>query len=298
MFIKKYRGLNYIIILSLLTLCVSLLFVFIFAILFKGALPLLEENSIFELLFSSLWNPEKSKFGLFPVVYGTILVTGVSLAFAVPVSILCALYITEYASLYVKRMFQPFLDILAGIPSVVYGLCSYVLLAPCVKDYVAPIFNINSTGLCIITASLTLAVMIFPIVIALTIEALRAVPLELRESALSLGATKWQMITSVLLRVSSSSIFSAVLLGFSRAFGETIAVNMVVGGIARVPLSLLDPGQTLASMLASSYGEMMSVPLYKSALLTIALILFVSVLFFNILARLLIYKTRYRTTHA
>lgn len=277
-----------------LTLLFSVFFLFVFILLLYQSLPVLNSVSLRDILFSSLWNPEKGSFGLYSVIYGTILVTGMSLLIAVPISLLSAAYLTEYASKRVKNIIRPFLDVLAGIPSVVYGLCAFVLIVPLIKDYIAPLFGAESTGFCILSAALILAVMVFPIIISLCIEAFSAVPIDLREASLSLGATRWQTMKKIIFRVSLPSIISAVLLGFGRAFGETIAVNMVVGGISRVPSSVFQPGQTMASLIASAYGEMMSIPLYKSVLLLVALILFISVSFFNILGRVILMKTRQR----
>jgi len=279
------------------TVFASLLFFIIFLILLYKSLFILESQSIAELLFSSLWNPEKGGFGLYPIIIGTILVTGISLIIAIPISLLSAVYITEYAPGKIRRLIRPFLDVLAGVPSVVYGLCAFLFLVPLVKDVMAPAFGIESTGMCILTASITLSVMVFPIIISLCVESFSAIPIELKEASLSVGATKWETVKKVIFRASAPSIISAVLLGFGRAFGETIAVNMVVGGIPRIPSSLFHPGQTLASLIASAYGEMMSVPLYESALMLVALILFVVVLVFNILAVLVLRRAKKRWSY-
>ena len=223
------------------TIFASLLFFIIFLILLYKSLFILESQSIAELLFSSLWNPEKGGFGLYPIIIGTILVTGISLIIAIPISLLSAVYITEYAPGKIRRLIRPFLDVLAGVPSVVYGLCAFLFLVPLVKDVMAPAFGIESTGMCILTASITLSVMVFPIIISLCVESFSAIPIELKEASLSVGATKWETVKKVIFRASAPSIISAVLLGFGRAFGETIAVNMVVGGIPRIPSSI--PGR-------------------------------------------------------
>ena len=152
---------------------------------------------------------------------------------------------------------------------------------PLVKDVIAPWFGVQSTGSCVFTAAITLAVMVFPIIISLCIESFDAIPIALKEASLSVGATKWETVKKVVFRASAPGVISAILLGFGRAFGETIAVSMVVGGIPRIPSSLFDPGQTLASLIVSAYGEMMSIPLYESALMMVTLILFIVVLLFN-----------------
>jgi len=269
----------------IITVAVSALFILIFTLLLYRSMPILGSYPLKELLFSSVWNPERGSFGFYPVIIGTVFVTMTAMLIAIPISVLSAIYISEYSTTRTKAVLLPFMDVLAGVPSVVYGLCAFIILVPLVKDRIAPFFGVESTGFCVLTASIILAVMVFPIIISLCIEAFRAVPVELREASLSLGATRWETVKSVLLRRSAPSIVSACLLGFGRAFGETIAVNMVVGGISRVPKSLFHPSQTLASLIASAYGEMMSIPLYGSALMMVALILFVSVLVFNLAGR-------------
>ena len=276
------------------TIFVSLIFFLIFFLLLYKSAFILTNFSISDLLFSSLWNPEKGEFGLFSIFIGTLFVTGLSLLIAVPISLLSAVYISEYCHPKIRQLLRPFIDVLAGIPSVVYGLCAFLFLVPLVKDVIAPWFGVQSTGLCIFTASLTLSVMVFPIIISLCVESFSSIPLELKEASLSVGATKWETVKKVVFRASAPSVFSAVLLGFGRAFGETIAVNMVVGGIPKIPTSLFAPGQTLASLIASAYGEMMSVPLYESALMFVALFLFIIVLIFNLLGVILLRRARRR----
>jgi len=281
----------------LVTLLISALFFVILILLLYKSMFIFNSHSIAELLLSSTWNPEKGEFGLYSILIGTLLVTGISLLIAVPISLLSAVYIVEYAHGTIRRILRPFLDVLAGVPSVVYGLCAFLFLVPLIKDFIAPFFGIESTGLCILTASITLSIMVFPIIISLCVESFNAIPIELKEASLSVGATKWETVKKVIFRASAPSIISAILLGFGRAFGETIAVNMVVGGIPRIPTSLFAPGQTLASLIASAYGEMMSVPLYESALMFVALILFVVVLIFNVLAVFILRRAKKRWSY-
>lgn len=277
-------------------LSVTIIFIIFFFILFGfilyKSLFILRTNSILDILFSSVWNPEYGQFGLYPIIIVTIIVTGIALIIAIPISILSAIYITEYAPKKIRKTIRPFIDVLAGVPSVVYGLCAYLVLVPLVKDLIAPWFGIESTGSCVFTAAITLAVMVFPIIISLCIESFDAIPISLKEASFSVGATKWETVKKVVFRASAPGVISAILLGFGRAFGETIAVSMVIGGIPRIPSSLFGSGQTLASLIVSAYGEMMSVPLYESALMMVTLILFVVVLLFNILGVIVLRRTR------
>jgi phosphate transport system permease protein len=291
---RKLRDLLGTNLMLVVTAAVSLLFFTIFFLLLFKSLFILESHSLTEILFSSSWNPGFDQFGLYPIIVGTILVTGIALLIAVPISILSAVFIAEYAPKKMRRLLRPFIDVLAGVPSVVYGLCALLFLVPLVKDVIAPWFGIETTGFCILTASLTLAVMVFPIIISLCVESFSAIPISLREASLSVGATKWETVKKVIFRASAPSIISAIFLGFGRAFGETIAVNMVVGGITRTPSSVFSPGQTLASLVVSAYSDMMSSPLYESALMMVALILFVVVLLFNIFGVIVLRRAKRR----
>ncbi len=296
-FTRKYRKLRDFIgtktMLSVTIIFITFFFILFAFILYKS-LFILGSYSILDILFSSIWNPEYGQFGLFPIIYVTIIVTGIALIIAVPISILSAIYITEYAPRRIRKTIRPFIDVLAGVPSVVYGLCAYLVLVPLVRDVIAPLFGVESTGSCVFTAAITLAIMVFPIIISLCIESFDAIPLSLKEASLSVGATKWETVKKVVFRASASGIISSILLGFGRAFGETIAVSMVIGGIPHIPSSLFDTGQTLASLIVSAYSEMMSVPLYESALMMVTLILFIAVLLFNILGFVVLRRSRRR----
>ncbi len=242
------------------------------------------------LLFSSSWNPLRGEFGFLPFMVGTLWVVAMSAVIAVPVSLLTAIYLSEYAGTSVKKLVNPFIDLLAGIPSVVYGVWGVLLIVPLVKDHVAPAFDTFSSGYCILAAGIVLAVMIFPVLINVTVEVLNMVPREVREASLSLGATKWYTVKKVVLRKAMPGVIAANILGISRAFGETMAVLMVAGNVAMMPKSLLDPAYPLPALIANNYGEMLSIPLYDSALFFAALLLFIVVLFFNIVSRVVMVR--------
>ncbi len=263
---------------------VSLVFVIAFMLLLKSV-PILRSVFIFDLLFDSSWFPLRGEFGFYPFIVGTVMVTATAMALACPVCILSAIYLSEYASPRVRGVVKPLIDLLAGIPSVIFGLWGVSYVVPGVRYRVAPWFGVSTTGYCVLSAGVVLAIMVFPIIISVSEEVLRAVPFEVRESSFVLGATRWETVKHVVMRRASTGILSAVLLGFSRAFGETMAVLMVVGNTPRVPGSLFDAGYTLPSLIANNYGEMMSLPLYDSALMFAALILMVLVGGFSLLAR-------------
>jgi phosphate transport system permease protein len=265
------------------------LFFLLLIILINGSIDILRDQSLSELILSSTWKPFSGEFGLFAVIIDTLIVTAISMLIAIPISVLSAIYIAEYAPKKFKNIIRPFIDVLAGVPSVVFGLCALLVFVPLVRDDLAPFFgNTISSGFGIFTASLILAIMVFPIIISLCVESFNAVPIALKEASLSLGATKWETVKKVIFRASGPGILAAIFLGFGRAFGETIAVAMVIGNQELIPKSLFGPGQTLASLIASNYTEVSSIPILASALIFVALILFVVVLIFNLLGYLVL----------
>lgn len=267
-----------------IAIAVIFLFFILLLILIEGSFNILSKESLSELIFSSTWKPFSGEFGLFAVIIDTLIVTAISMLIAVPISLLSAIYIAEYAPQKFRNIVRPFIDVLAGVPSVVFGLCALLVFVPIVREDIAPFFgNTISSGFGLFTASLILSIMVFPIIISLCIESFNSVPVALKEASLSLGATKWETVKKVIFRASGPGILAAIFLGFGRAFGETIAVSMVVGNQELIPKSLFGPGQTLASLIASNYTEVSSIPILASALIFVALILFVVVLIFNLL---------------
>jgi phosphate transport system permease protein len=278
---------------------VGLLVPIIAAALVIRAYPVLISKPLGSLLSGTTWQPLRGQFGYYPFIMGTLWVTGVGMFIAVPPSVLTAIYLSEYASDRLRAAVKPLVDLLAGIPSVVYGIWGILTVVPLIRGYVAPALSEwlgfspwfrsdNPTGYCVLAGGAVLAVMIFPIIISVAEEVIRSVPDGLREASLSLGATRWQTIKHVVLRRASPGILAAIVLGLSRAFGETMAVMMVVGNVPKAPGGILDPAYPLTALIANNYGEMMSIPLYDSALLGAALILLVVVLAFNIASRLVL----------
>ncbi len=268
------------------TVFACLLFFVMFIGLYSRANPILSEVPISDLLFSTEWSPSAGKFGFLPFIMGTLWVTGLATIITVPISLLSAIYLSEYAGNHLRNAVKPLIDLLAGIPSVVYGLWGVLAVVPFIKNTLAPALGAETIGgYGVLAGGIVLSIMVFPIIISITGEVLRSVSLELREVSLSLGATKWQTIKHVVLRKARPGIFAAIVLGFSRAFGETMAVLMVVGNVAKVPSSVFDPAYPLPALIANTFGEMMSIPLYDSAILLAALMLLIVVLIFNIFAR-------------
>ena len=267
----------------------------IFLALVGKSRTILGLKSFAGLLFGSSWHPLRGEFGFWPFISGTLWVTLAAMVLAVPISLLTAIYLSEYAPRSVREMAKPMIDLLAGIPSVVYGVWGVLIIVPFVGNVLAPAFGVTSSGYSVLAAGIVLAVMVFPTIIHVSLEVFASVPHELREASLALGATTWETVKHVVLRKGIQGIVAAVVLGLSRAFGETMAVLMVVGNVSRSPRSLFDPGATLPSLLANNYGEMMSIPLYDSALMLAALVLFAVVLVFNIAARVFLVRIERRT---
>jgi phosphate transport system permease protein len=165
-----------------------------------------------------------------------------------------------------------------------------LVIVPLIKNYIAPFFGTFSSGYSVLAGGIVLAIMVFPIIIHVSLEVFRTVPYELREASLSLGATKWQTIKYVVIRKAMPGVLAAIVLGLSRAFGETMAVLMVAGNVAKAPSSILEAAYPLPALIANNYGEMLSVPLYDSALLLACLVLLAVVLFFNVIARIVLIR--------
>lgn len=278
----------------LATLFCALLIVAIAIGLIIKSIPILQHVPLWELLGSSEWNPERGRYGLLGSITGTLWVTGIAMAISVPLSLLTAIYLSEYAPRKVREIVRPLIDLLASIPSVVFGLWAFLVIVPLTRDYIAPLFGVSTSGFTIFAAGVVLAIMVFPIVISVSEEVLRSVPLAARETSLALGATKWETTRHVVLRTAAPGIVAAIVLGFSRAFGETMAVLMVVGNKEIVPTSIFDPASPLPALIAKEYGELMSIPLSESALLFAALVLLAIVLVFNLIARLILRRLKRR----
>jgi phosphate transport system permease protein len=259
--------------------------VLITIVLIIKARPILRSTSLVELLLSSDWHPLQGRFGFYPFIISTVEVTAIAMMISIPVCLLSAIYLSEYANSRFREFARFVIDILAGIPSVIYGLCGVIVIVPFVRAVGNGLGN-PTTGYSLLAGGIILAVMVTPFIISLSLEVLRMIPIEARENTLALGTTKWEAVRHVILKSARRGIFAAIILGFARAFGETIAVLMVVGNVARVPASVFDPAYPLPALIANNYGEMMSIPLYDSALLLAALILLIVVGGFSMMAHL------------
>jgi len=275
--------------LSLFSILVLLL---IGVVLFVYSLPTFTDNNTFKLLFTSNWKPFKGEFGFGTFIYSTLYVTFIAIMLAFPPAILCALYMSEYASATVRRFFSPVIDLLSGIPPVIYGVWGTLTIVPYISEKLAPHFVDFSTGYSVLAGGVVLAIMILPLIVSILIEVFTAIPAEIREASLSLGATKWQTIKKVIIKKSLPGIIATVVLAISRAFGETIAVLMVCGNFTDIPKSIFDACYPLPALIANNYGEMMSIPGYESALMFAAFLLFIIIVIFNGISRLILYRIK------
>jgi phosphate transport system permease protein len=236
------------------------------------------------------------EFGAWPFIWGTLFTSFLALALAVPTGFAVALFLTELAPTWIRAPLGVLVELLAGVPSIVYGMWGLFVLAPLLRKPIEPwlkahlgwisLFNGPAIGLGFLLAGIVLAVMILPTITAIARDALAAIPRLEREAAYALGATRWEVSRSVL-RSAKAGLFAAATLGLGRALGETIAVTLVIGNVPKLSARLFDPGQTIASTLATQIGEA-SDPLFVSALIGLGLVLFVLTLAVNLGARLVI----------
>ncbi len=247
-------------------------------------------------LTGGVWDPNRDVYGALPFIFGTLLTTAIAVLIGVPLSIGIATYLSELAPPWLRNPLSFVVELLAAVPSVIYGLWAMYALRPVMVKSVEPFFNSilgwtpffegNSVGLDKFTAGIILAIMIIPTIASVSKEAMRAVPDSQREAALSLGATRYETTRIAVLTYARSGIFGACILGLGRAVGETMAVTMTIGNSNKISWSLLDPGQTMASLIANNWGEAQGLQL--SALIEMGLVLFVIALIVNAFARLMV----------
>lgn len=268
----------------------------LFALLIIGAglyfksSAILNENNLWSLISGKEWSPLSGQFGFRPFILGSIYVTVLSVIIALPISLLTALFLTENTKPWVTKIVFPVLDILAGIPSVVYGLWGTLIIVPWIADSLGPRFVDYTSGYTLLAGGIVLSVMIIPLLVSLFIEIFSTVPKDFKDASASLGATRWQTSRLVVLRKASPGIIAAVVLSISKAFGETLAVLMVCGNMVGIPHSLFDSAYPLPALIANNYGEMLSLPMYESALMFAALVMFAIIFVFNAVSRILLQK--------
>lgn len=275
----------------ILSLVFILLVPFVIGIgLYLKSMPILEEHSLWELVFSSEWSPSDGKFGFWPFIYGSFYATMISLIISVPICFLAGIYTTQFAGKTFNKIIQPVIDILAGLPSVIYGVWGVLMIVPLISQYVAPFLGLTTTGYCVLSGGVVLAIMCIPYMLNMIIEVMNTVPITLKEASLSMGSTYWESIKKAVIKKCFPGIMASFGLGITKAFGETIAVMMVVGNVVQVSASPFDAAYPLPALIANNYGEMMSIPMYDSALMLSALMLLLIILGMNLCFRYVINK--------
>lgn len=255
-------------------------------------------------IFSSDWDPVKEKFGALTFIYGTVVSSLIALAISLPVSIGIAIFLSELAPQVIKTTLSFLIEILAAIPSIIYGFWGIFVLAPFMRTSIQPFlesvlgflpfFKGTQIGFGLLTSGIILAIMITPIISAITRDVLKTIPQAQREAAYALGATRWEAIKMALLNA-KSGILGATVLGLGRAVGETMAVTMVIGNKAQIKISLFEPAYSMASVIANEFAEASS-KIHLSSLIEVGLVLFVVTFIINSFARLLIYSTTKKMT--
>jgi phosphate transport system permease protein len=270
--------------------------------LWDGAQPALRAFG-FSFLTGSDWDPVLESYGALPFIVGTLLTSALALLIAVPVSIGIAVLLAEYAPSWLRDPLSFLVELLAAIPSVVYGLWGLFVLAPVVRDVFAPaiessplgllpFFGSPALGLSMLTASVVLAIMVIPIVASISREVLLAVPVSQREAALALGLTRWEAVRHAVLGYGRAGIFGAAILGLGRALGETMAVTMLIGNQPRLTFDYFEPAYTMSAVIANEFAEAVT-PMHVSALVAVGLVLFLLSLVVNVGARLLVRRMKH-----
>jgi len=250
-------------------------------------------------ILGSVWDPVKNIYGIAPIIVGSFLTCLIALILAVPISLLVAYFISDLTPAKLKPFVSSLVELLAAVPSVIYGLWGLLVLAPFLRSnvylplqktfYFIPIFQGAITGYGILTAGIILAIMILPTITSIIREAIELLPLQIKEAAISLGAFRYQVARIIFIHL-KLTIIAAIILGFARAFGEAMAVAMVIGGKHGFPVSIFDTGYTLPSIIVNEFTEAVN-PLHYDALIAVGFILFIIALLNIVFARLLIYRS-------
>jgi phosphate transport system permease protein len=255
---------------------VAILLVFLIGLfVIQQGIPALRSIGILKFLFGTVWRPGIGEFGILPMIIGSVYVTIGALLLSAPLGIACAIFLAEVAPYHVRNVVRSAVELLVGIPSVVYGLVGMVVIVPLIRE-------MGGNGYSVLAAIIVLTVMVLPTVISISEDSLRRVPMGYKEGALALGATKWQTIWHVMLPVARSGIVAAVILGMGRAIGETMAMIMVIGNSIIIPVSPLDPARTLTGNIAVEINYASGI--HESALFATGIVLFLLIMALNSLA--------------
>ena len=258
---------------------ISILILMTVFILIQG-LPIISKVGFMNFVFGMRWAPGKGEFGIFPMIIGTLTVTLGAAVLGIPVGICVSIFLTEFAPLKLRSFFRSMIQLLAGIPSVVYGFWGLLFVVPLIRNY------LGGPGLSILAGSIILAIMILPTVVSISENAISSVPHEYREASYAIGANKRETATHVLIPAAKSGILASVILGMGRAIGETMAVLMITGNVALLPQSILDPVATLTGTIALEMGYADAT--HQQALFAVGIVLFCIIFILNIVARFVV----------
>lgn len=242
----------------------------------REGMPVLAQGGLKGFIFSTEWDPLKGHFGIFDMILGSLAVTVGALIIGVPLGLAAAITLSEFCPTRLGRVLKALIELLAGIPSVVYGFLGVVTIVPLIRTY------LGGSGMSVLASSVVLGIMILPTVVSISIDAMRAVPESYRQGSIALGATKWQTVRRVVLRAARSGIVTAVILGMGRAIGETMAVILVAGNSVQIPASPLDQVRTLTSNIALEMGY--AAGMHRNALFATGVVLFVMIMILNSIA--------------
>jgi phosphate ABC transporter permease protein PstC len=280
---------------------------YFFIRLYIESRPVFSAYGVINFVFKDAWIPSKNEYGALPLIVGTLITSGIALLIGVPVAVASALYVTELAPVKVRQPLIILVELLAAVPSVVYGLWGVFVLIPKLKPAeqwfsdtfsFLPFVGGTVAGPNYFIAGLILAIMILPIVAAISREVMATVPVEQKEAALALGATRWEMIRMAVLPYSRAGISGAAMLGLGRAIGETIAATLVIGNAPQIADSIFGQGYTLAAVIANEFGEAAATPTHRAALIAAGLVLFVLTLVINFFARYFVNRSQRAMTRS
>ncbi len=275
-------------ILFLFAVTATLVILLIIFFLFNEGLPVLADNGLMNFILGTKWSPSKGEFGALAFILCSIIITIGALIIAVPLGVSCAIFLSEIAPKWAKNIVRPAIELLAGIPSIVYGLFALMVIVRLIKiTFALP------TGETLLAGSIVLAIMILPIIISISQDSLETVPREYKEGSLALGTTDWQTIRGVLLPSAMPGVVAGTILGMGRAIGETMAVVLVMGNVEMIPKSILKPGEALTSTILLEMGEAIVGSMHYSALFALGIVLFFIVLVLSLISNMLL--MRYNT---
>jgi phosphate ABC transporter permease protein PstC len=252
--------------------------ILIFAFIFREGLPVMLKTGIPKFIAGTRWAPSQNQYGILPMIVGSLEVTLLAIVFGAVLGLSCSMFLAEFAPRWSVRLLKPVIELLAGIPSVVYGFIGVVVLVPLIRR------SFGGPGFSVLASAIILGIMILPMVIAVSLDALQAVPLNYKEGSLALGATRWQTLYRVTFPAARSGIIAALILGMGRAVGETMAVIMVAGNAVKIPHSVLEPVRTLTSNIALEMGYASGD--HQAALFATGVVLFIITMILNTIALL------------